>query len=194
MFISPRSDLLRLVAVILAAPSMLIIAGNGLAQQLDTNKCQNSSSANKISASESRRDLRRTLAVETRSLLSPDRILDLPDASSPSSDIEQSLQVFVATAYCIKNTTAAGIIARPGIIAADPKVVPLGSIVKIRAGKYSGTYHVMDTGPGIRGNRLDIYVSCRNEAISFGRRKVELEIVRYGWGDQRGKEEIVAGQ
>jgi len=74
--------------------------------------------------------------------------------------------------------------ARTGIVAADPAVLPLGSIIRIEAGNYSGVYRVLDTGPGVRGKRLDIFVSCRREAINFGRRKIKLAIVRRGWGDE----------
>lgn len=93
-------------------------------------------------------------------------------------------QEFIATAYSIKNYTACGVMAAPGIVAADPKVIPLGSIIKVVAGKYSGIYRVLDTGPGVRGKRLDIYVNCRSEAISFGKQRVQIEVLRYGWGNR----------
>lgn len=104
------------------------------------------------------------------------------------------VQNFEATAYSIKGITACGARVRSGIVAADPKILPLGSIVKIQAGKYSGLYRVMDTGPAIRGNRLDIYMACRKEAKIFGRRKIHVEVVRYGWGDGNKLEEIAQGQ
>ena len=34
---------------------------------------------------------------------------------------------FIATAYCKGETTASGVAVRPGMAAADPKVLPLGS-------------------------------------------------------------------
>jgi 3D (Asp-Asp-Asp) domain-containing protein len=33
-----------------------------------------------------------------------------------------------------------------------------------------------DTGGAIQGNRLDLFVASRHEAISFGRREVEVEV------------------
>lgn len=130
----------------------------------------------------------------TKRSLHDSMIADLPDLLSPSqendlnsdgdSSITSELHDFVATAYSIKNVTASGMMARSGMIAADTKVLPLGSLVKIReAGKYSGIYQVLDTGSSIHGNRLDIYMPSRNEALTFGRRTVQLEIVRYGWGN-----------
>jgi len=84
---------------------------------------------------------------------------------------------FDATAYSIPGTTAAGVAVRRGTIAADPRILPLGSVVHIRAGEYSGTYLVLDTGPRIKGRKIDIYMPNRREAISFGRRPVRLKVL-----------------
>jgi len=92
-----------------------------------------------------------------------------------ASDAE--LLEFDATAYSIPGNTATGIAARKGTIAADPRVLPLGSVVHIRAGEYSGTYLVLDTGPRIKGRKIDIYMPNRREAISFGRRPVRLKVL-----------------
>ena len=63
---------------------------------------------------------------------------------------------FVATAYCLKGRTAMGHGVRSGLIAADPRVLGLGSRINLGAGTYSGTYLVSDTGGRIKGRRLDI--------------------------------------
>ena len=59
---------------------------------------------------------------------------------------------FAATAYCKGTTTASGVVARTGVAAADPTLLPVGSVVNIAAGdaRYSGVYTVMDTGPESR--------------------------------------------
>lgn len=122
----------------------------------------------------------------------------LPTSLTNTTDDDKSIEVdsdcfeldarfrqeFVATAYSTKNYTACGVMTAPGIVAADPKVIPLGSIIKVVAGRYSGIYRVLDTGPGIRGKRLDIYVNCRSEAINFGKQRVQIEVLRYGWGNR----------
>lgn len=87
------------------------------------------------------------------------------------------LQDFHATAYCLKGPTASGEHTRPGVIAADPRVLPLGTVVRIRAGRYTGTYTVLDTGSKIKGRLIDVYVPTYHEAKQFGRRRVKLEIV-----------------
>ena len=83
-----------------------------------------------------------------------------------------SKRKFVATAYCLKGKTAMGHKVRNGLIAADPRILRLGTNVNIDAGSYSGTYLVSDTGGMIKGNRIDIWMSSCSEARRFGRRSV----------------------
>lgn len=90
----------------------------------------------------------------------------------------------VATAYCLNGRTASGVFSKYGIIAADPKYLPIGSIVRIRGGEYTGLYSVLDTGTKIKGRKIDIYLSSGKEAVQFGRRDITLEVLRYGWNPQ----------
>ncbi len=80
---------------------------------------------------------------------------------------------FSATAYCLKGRTALGHGVRRGIIAADPRILPLGSRISI-SGAYSGTYLVSDTGGGVKGRELDIWMPSCAEARRFGRRTVTV--------------------
>jgi len=89
-------------------------------------------------------------------------------------------QSFNATAYALKGRTRTGAPVRRGVIAADPHVLPLGSVVQLRAGKYSGVYTVHDTGKRIRGNVIDVWVPERSEARQFGRRKIQLHVLKLG--------------
>lgn len=86
---------------------------------------------------------------------------------------------FSATAYCLSGRTAMGSGVRRGIIAADPRVLRLGSKVMITGGGYSGTYTVTDTGGGIKGHELDIWVPSCSEARRFGRRSVNVTLLPY---------------
>jgi len=79
---------------------------------------------------------------------------------------------FTATAYCLKGRTALGHGVRRGLIAADPRVLRLGSRVSLNAGAYSGQYLVSDTGGRIKGRKIDIWVASCSEARRFGRRTV----------------------
>ncbi len=87
---------------------------------------------------------------------------------------------YVATAYSLHGRTASGAIVNKGIIAADPRFLPLGSRVRLNAGGYSGEYLVADTGGAIRGRRIDIWTPTSREALRFGRRTVKLTVLSYG--------------
>ena len=91
--------------------------------------------------------------------------------------------VFTATAYCKGTTTASGIAVRRGIAAADPTVLPAGSVVTLSTGEteFDGVYTVMDTGPRVKGRLLDLYVWSCHEALAFGRKAVEVTVLRLGW-------------
>jgi 3D (Asp-Asp-Asp) domain-containing protein len=94
---------------------------------------------------------------------------------------------FDATAYCKGTTTAAGTAVRTGMAAADPAVLPLGSVIRIDAPveQHSGIWTVMDTGPEVKGREIDLYMWSCYEALAFGRRTVRVTILRLGWDPQQ---------
>ena len=81
---------------------------------------------------------------------------------------------YTATAYCLRGRTAMGHGVRKGLIAADPRVLRLGSKVQLGAGAYSGEYLVSDTGGKIKGRRIDIWMASCAEARRFGRRTIQV--------------------
>ena len=87
-----------------------------------------------------------------------------------------------STAYCLKGPTRTGVRTRNGIAAADPKVLPLGSVVKVaRAnGEPLGFFVVMDTGGKVKGNKLDLYMDDCAAARGWGSRRVVAEVLRLG--------------
>ncbi len=97
--------------------------------------------------------------------------------SEKANSEKTKMRTFVATAYCLKGRTASGRQVQRGIIAADPRVLPLGSVVQIEAGSYSGTYVVADTGGKVKGNKVDIWVPKCREAVIFGKRLVKLTVI-----------------
>lgn len=98
--------------------------------------------------------------------------------------------VFEATAYSQTGVTASGEYTHRHIVAADPKVLPLGTRIKIKwAGGYSGEYVVADTGAKIEGRRLDIYMPSTAKALKFGRRPVKVKIIELGKGTQASTRE-----
>ena len=105
-------------------------------------------------------------------------------SATPSSEEESSRPLtqpinYVATAYSLRGKTASGRMVSRGLIAADPRLLPLGSRVRLEHPGYSGEYLVADTGGRIRGKRIDIWTPSSREAMRFGRRTVKLTVLSY---------------
>lgn len=90
---------------------------------------------------------------------------------------------FLASAYCTGDVTASGVAPRTGIAAADPSVLPTGSVVQVSnlGARYDGVYTIMDTGAIVRGRVLDIYMRSCDEATTFGHQTAEVFVLRLGW-------------
>ena len=70
------------------------------------------------------------------------------------------------TAYAHGTRTASGTPVRWGVVAVDPKVIPLGSRIMIEG--FDNVFIAEDTGGGVRGNHVDIYFPDLASAIRFG--------------------------
>lgn len=80
-----------------------------------------------------------------------------------------------ASAYVATgNRTAVGLVPYVGIVAVDPRVIPLYTKMYIPG---YGIAMAGDTGGYIIGNRIDLFYDDYNEAIQFGRRNVEVYIL-----------------
>lgn len=89
---------------------------------------------------------------------------------------------FTATAYCKGEITASGVRPRTGVAAADPTLLPVGSVIQmVDVPPYTGIYTIMDTGPMVLGRHIDVYMWSCTEAVNFGRRSVEVMVLRLGW-------------
>ena len=98
-------------------------------------------------------------------------------SGSPGPNTRFEAVDFQATAYCLKGRTASGIGTRPGVIAADTRILPLGTVVHVTAGRYTGTYTVLDTGGRIKGRSIDIYLPDYLAAKRFGRQRVKVRVL-----------------
>ena len=96
---------------------------------------------------------------------------------------------FTATAYCKGETTASGVSVRTGIAAADPMLLPVGTVIRIDTpdSKLDGIWTVMDTGPAVQGRTVDLYLWSCHDALRFGRRPIQLEVLRLGWNPQNSQ-------
>ncbi len=70
--------------------------------------------------------------------------------------------------------TATGLRARKGIVAVDPRIIPLGTKLFIPG---YGEALAADTGGWIKNNRIDLCFESLEEAFKFGRRKVRVYLV-----------------
>lgn len=115
------------------------------------------------------------------------RVPSPPDGvGSEHGESKPQLLGFEATAYTIEGKTAAGTRTRDGIVAADPRILPLGTRIRVHhAGRYSGVYVVTDTGRTIKGREIDIYIRDNKEARQFGRKRVKVELLERGHGRPR---------
>ncbi|GAU76332.1 3D domain-containing protein [Fusibacter sp. 3D3] len=87
--------------------------------------------------------------------------------------------------------TRSGTRARPGAVAVDPKVIDLGS--KLYVESLDGTLDygfasAEDTGSAIKGNRIDLFISNRAQALRYGTRNVRVYVL-----DEKIPEEMFVG-
>jgi len=62
------------------------------------------------------------------------------------------------------------------IIATDPDIIPLGSLVEINGQKFIAD----DIGSAIKGHRIDILMESESEALEFGIKEMDVTILRRG--------------
>lgn len=80
-----------------------------------------------------------------------------------------------STGYDVRNTIYSPEGLR--IVAADPSVLPFGTVIEITSGGNTFQAIVMDSGGAIKGNRLDLLVESEAEARDFGRQGVDVRII-----------------
>lgn len=95
----------------------------------------------------------------------------------PADRVALAGETYSATAYSLRGKTASGQYVSRGLIAADPRLLPLGTRVRLDAGAWSGEYLVADTGGAIKGRKIDIWTPTSREALQFGRRPVKLTVL-----------------
>jgi len=71
--------------------------------------------------------------------------------------------------------TATGLRAQYGVVAVDPRVIPLGTHLYVEG---YGFAKAADTGGAIKGNRIDLCYNSYGEAIRFGRKSVRVHILK----------------
>lgn len=104
------------------------------------------------------------------------------NTSSPTASNVKEISV-ASTAYTASCDGCSGITstgidlnANPNqkVISVDPSVIPLGSRVWVEG---YGEAIAGDTGGSIKGNKIDIYMQSKEDAINWGRKTVKVKIL-----------------
>jgi 3D (Asp-Asp-Asp) domain-containing protein len=80
-----------------------------------------------------------------------------------------------AVAYYLPGKTALGVPVRKGIVAVDPKLIPLGT--KLHVPNY-GPALAADVGTAIKGRIIDLWFPSTAQARKWGRRTVTITVYR----------------
>lgn len=128
--------------------------------------------------------------IQTEKVERPQVAQERPQEPQPTSvQGSKSIEFTYYTATCAgcSGVTATGIDVRSTtqyngmyVIAVDPGVIPLWSIVQF---EYNGSMVkaiALDTGGAIKGNRIDMLVGSESQAQSLGRGTKNIQILRYG--------------
>jgi 3D (Asp-Asp-Asp) domain-containing protein len=85
-------------------------------------------------------------------------------------------RIMEATAYThTGNRTFTGVYPQVGMVAVDPKVIPLGQRLYVVG---YGFAVAKDTGGDIKGDRIDVFMETRQEALQWGRRNVKVYVLQ----------------
>lgn len=85
---------------------------------------------------------------------------------------------YTAGIGAVDTVTATGTTVRVGVVAVDPRVIPLGSKLFIECAKGSYVYGVAGAeDTGVRGSVIDLYMDSYDACVQFGRRAVNVYIL-----------------
>ncbi len=70
--------------------------------------------------------------------------------------------------------TASGMQVRHGVVAVDPRVIPLGTKLYVEG---YGEAIAADTGGAIKGNKIDLFYHDLGDALRFGRRNITVYVL-----------------
>lgn len=99
-------------------------------------------------------------------------------SSSSGKEIYVSSTAYTASCKGCSGVTSTGVDLKsnPGakIIAVDPSVIPLGSKVYVEGYGYAVA---ADKGGAIKGNRIDVFFSSKNDAYRWGVKRVKVRVL-----------------
>lgn len=105
----------------------------------------------------------------------------IPEPKPINKEENKNHMIMQASAYTksreegtYNGITRSGTQVSRGTVAVDPRVIPLGTKLYIEG---YGHATALDTGGGIKYNRIDLYMETKEEAFEFGRREVRVWII-----------------
>jgi len=90
----------------------------------------------------------------------------------PPAEAQVEGGVFKVTAYCLEGRMRTGLWVRPGAVAVDPSVIPLWSTLSVEG--LGDGFEALDTGGGVRGAHIDLWMASCRDAINWGVRYREV--------------------
>ncbi len=107
---------------------------------------------------------------ETPSTVTTRAPVRTPEPSSPRTGRQLTVKAY---AYALRGTTATGIRVAPGVIAVDPRVIPLGTRLYVPG---YGEGIAADTGGDIKGNTIDVWMSSAQAASDWGIKRITITV------------------
>jgi len=101
----------------------------------------------------------------------PDSVARKSQSQSGSQD-PNDLGTLLITCYSLKSNTASGAAPDTSTAAADPRFLPLGTVISIEG---LGTFTIKDRGP--LGRKIDIWIPSESDCRAFGKRYLRVRIV-----------------
>ncbi|MEW6662708.1 MAG: G5 domain-containing protein [Bacillota bacterium] len=87
----------------------------------------------------------------------------------------KEVRTMEATAYThTGNKTFTGVYPQVGMVAVDPKVIPLGQRLYVEG---YGFAVARDVGSAIKGDRIDVFMETKQEALRWGRKTVKVYVL-----------------
>jgi 3D (Asp-Asp-Asp) domain-containing protein/septal ring factor EnvC (AmiA/AmiB activator) len=115
-------------------------------------------------------DRRARVAVHRSARIAPPPATPAEPAAAPTGG--RTITV-TSTGYVLRGNTSSGLPTGRGIVAVDPRVIPLGTHLTVPG--YGGAT-AADTGPGIRGDTIDLWFPTLAQARAWGRRTITITV------------------
>jgi 3D (Asp-Asp-Asp) domain-containing protein/LysM repeat protein len=101
-----------------------------------------------------------------------------PTSDASSKEITVKATAYTASCGGCSGITATGINLKADpnakVISVDPSVIPLGTKVFVEGYGYATA---ADTGGAIKGNRIDVFIPTKQDAINYGTKQVKVKVL-----------------